>query len=61
MAQAVIDLVLTAEDYFDRLTLLMAKVIVKSGGEINPEAQAALIEFSMALREALCLPNPARH
>ncbi|MFM5913401.1 MAG: hypothetical protein ACKOPR_01440 [Chakrabartia godavariana] len=47
---------MTANDYYEMITLALARLLTKAGATFNPEAQAAFMDFDRLLREALCLP-----
>ncbi|MFM5915385.1 MAG: hypothetical protein ACKOPR_11720 [Chakrabartia godavariana] len=47
---------MTANDYYELITLAIARLIKKAGGSFNVEAQAAYMDLDRLLREALCLP-----
>ncbi|RJT25359.1 hypothetical protein D5I55_08040 [Chakrabartia godavariana] len=47
---------MTANDYYELITLAIARLIKKAGGGFNVEAQAAYMDLDRLLREALCLP-----
>ena len=51
---------LTANDYYNMITLAVGRLLMKAGATLNDDAQGAYGDFDRLLREALCLPpeNP---